>query len=369
MKDRYVILTGSKNNAGDYLIKYRAKKLLTELRPDREVIDLDRWKPLSAEQVELINDSRALLLTGGPALRPDMYPVIYPLTANLDDIKVPVIMMGLGYKDHIGTWENTANYTLSDPSRQLLKKIDSSGFLSSVRDYHTLNVLLRNGFKNVTMTGCPALYDTAFIGREPQYDPVIRKVAFSLGVTYQESPAMDKLMKGAIRSFHQKFGNGLTVFFHHTINKAIPAQAAMTGWLEKEKIAYKDISGSVEGLLEAYSSTDLHAGFRVHSHIYTCSISKPSMLFAEDGRAKALYTVIGGLILDAYRIPVRAFHEKIAGKIGMSSDPFIALGDVVKDGLDHIAYEAVNGFPRMRMTRSNIDQHFELMKRFLKQLP
>lgn len=43
MKDYYVILTGSKNNAGDFLIKCRAKneKLFAALRPDRDIVDLD----------------------------------------------------------------------------------------------------------------------------------------------------------------------------------------------------------------------------------------------------------------------------------------------------------------------------------------
>ena len=41
MKDQYVILTGSKNNAGDYLIKYRAKQLFANLRPDRKIIDIN----------------------------------------------------------------------------------------------------------------------------------------------------------------------------------------------------------------------------------------------------------------------------------------------------------------------------------------
>jgi len=31
MKDHYGILTGSKNNAGDFLIKYRAKQLFAAL--------------------------------------------------------------------------------------------------------------------------------------------------------------------------------------------------------------------------------------------------------------------------------------------------------------------------------------------------
>ncbi len=44
MKEQYVVLTGSKNNAGDYLIKYRAKKLFKEFRPDREIVDYNAWE-------------------------------------------------------------------------------------------------------------------------------------------------------------------------------------------------------------------------------------------------------------------------------------------------------------------------------------
>ena len=47
MNESYVILTGSKNNAGDFLIKHRAKQLFAKLRPNREIIDLNAWEPLS----------------------------------------------------------------------------------------------------------------------------------------------------------------------------------------------------------------------------------------------------------------------------------------------------------------------------------
>jgi len=36
-----VILTGSKNNASDYLIKHSAKELLSEYRADRYIVDLN----------------------------------------------------------------------------------------------------------------------------------------------------------------------------------------------------------------------------------------------------------------------------------------------------------------------------------------
>ena len=45
--NRYVLLTGSRNNAGDFLIKHRAMALLRALRPDRELIDRNAWEPIA----------------------------------------------------------------------------------------------------------------------------------------------------------------------------------------------------------------------------------------------------------------------------------------------------------------------------------
>ena len=59
MKDQYVILTGSKNNAGDYLIKYRARQLFSDLRPDRKIIDINGWEQLNTEKLAIINQSKA----------------------------------------------------------------------------------------------------------------------------------------------------------------------------------------------------------------------------------------------------------------------------------------------------------------------
>ena len=92
MKDQYVILTGSKNNAGDYLIKYRAKQLFSDLRPDRKIIDINGWEQLNTEKLAIINQSKALILMGGPALVKNMVPKAYqfdiymPKTSNFKNL-------------------------------------------------------------------------------------------------------------------------------------------------------------------------------------------------------------------------------------------------------------------------------------------
>jgi len=92
----YVLLTGSKNNAGDYLIKSRAKDLLSAWRPDREFVDMNGWEPLSDEALDIVNGSEALVLTGGPAINTKMRPLVYALRDNLDEITVPITTFGVG---------------------------------------------------------------------------------------------------------------------------------------------------------------------------------------------------------------------------------------------------------------------------------
>ena len=176
--DRYVLLTGSKNNAGDYLIKYRAKALLNKHRPDRSLLDYDAWKPFTDEQLQTVNTSRALLLTGGPALQKDMYPKIYPMVDDLSRIKVPIITMGIGWKSPLGRWSDTYRYGLSDQTLELLDRISRSGYQSSVRDYHTLNLLQQRGYTDYIMTGCPALYDLDLIDKPFESKTDFKKIAF-----------------------------------------------------------------------------------------------------------------------------------------------------------------------------------------------
>ena len=74
---QYVLLTGSKNNAGDFLIKDRAKDLFSLLKPSVKLIDYDAWEILDESKLKEINNSKALILLGGPALQMHMYPKIY----------------------------------------------------------------------------------------------------------------------------------------------------------------------------------------------------------------------------------------------------------------------------------------------------
>tara|TARA_B100001758_G_scaffold247953_1_gene269032 strand:+ start:17182 stop:18327 length:1146 start_codon:yes stop_codon:yes gene_type:complete len=381
MKDQYVILTGSKNNAGDYLIKYRAKKLFSLIRPDRRIIDINGWEQLNLEQLTIINQSRALILMGGPALVENMVPKVYALTNNLNDIKVPIIMMGIGWKSQSGDWKDTYNYHLSKMTLSLLDRIESSGYYSSVRDYHTLSALRFNGFNNFLMTGCPAYYDEDFINTDFITED-INTVAFSLGVSFMRSPSMQELMKKNILACNEKFKDkSFTVIFHHalerdkfqadfrSLSRHIKQHNKFADWLEENDIKYVDISGSAENLINYYNTVDLHIGYRVHAHIFMNSINKKSILISEDGRAKGVGSVISGIVLDGYLAFREDLFSRVLNKILPFHDRFTANSNLTEELISEINYEYKTDFLRLKSSRKLIDNNYIFMQNFLKQLP
>jgi hypothetical protein len=380
-KPYYVVLTGSKNNAGDFLIKDRALRLLNTFRPDRDVIDLDAWKPLSDSNLDIVNDSKALIFLGGPALQTSMFPKIYPLTKNIDDIKAPMATMGIGWKSSSGSMDAVRNYPLSDETLTLLSKIEGSGLVSSVRDFHTQKVLQQRGFKSFINTGCPALHD---LDREPFSPNVdgtsINRIAFSLGVSFLSSPAMEEQMKATILGLRENFsGSDLNVVFHHSLDESflethgashphLEGHRRFRDWLVSQGIDYIDISGSAEKLKNYYQGVDIHVGYRVHAHIYMTSVGKLSLLIAEDGRGKALRTVIGGCILDAGEGRSDSLSTKILARLGLK-DRYDVDERIPLDVIQMIRHERHNGFPMTRSSQYLLPHYRNLMRRYIEQLP
>lgn len=367
---KYILLTGGKNNAGDFLIKTRAKGLLKKYRPDRAFVDLDGWKPLTEEQIELINQSEALILTGGPSLQPQdrIRTLIYPLTDPLSRIKVPILTFGAGYKGSQGSWEETLTYNFSRKSLQLLQRINESGFQSSVRDYHTLHTLRAKGFNNFLMTGCPALYDTKTEKIGSYAHTEIKKVGFSLGVSYKLNKSMDETMKKLITELKNLYDNKLIIYFHHKIKMDDPAEKNSVNWLKSNNIEFKDISGDSEKLMTEYSSCDLHLGFRVHAHIFCSSIGKPSILLSEDGRAVALKEVLSGLIFKAHEISGESIVAKGLNKLKLT-DRIKAVNHLDQTVLSALNYNLSKDPTQFNQPFSQINALKEQMVKYLKQLP
>lgn len=378
----YVLLTGAKNNAGDYLIKHSAEETLQQFRPNRELIHIDAWKPLNDKKLKIVNESEALLLTGGPALRKEMYPGIYPLTSRLEDIKVPVITFGIGWKDYRGRWEDTCDYRFSEQSIKLLDKIFAGEYFSSVRDYHSMKVLHNLGYEKVLMTGCPSLYNLEELEGDFKVPDSIDTVLFSVGASFVGNEVREKTQKKVLLFLRNYFSDAeIKVIFHHApANKIVnnitedihDKYREWILWLNSKGIPYRDISGTHQKLSEEYSRADLHVGYRVHAHIYRCSISKPSVLISEDGRGSALGEMLPGGVIKGphyYKSYQGNILDRLYNKLGIkknNTDQSEVLVGTLKEKLD---WEIGQGFPRISIDRQCINKHFPVMKKFLKQLP
>lgn len=380
MTGHYILLTGSRNNAGDFLIKHRAMALLRALRPDRELVDRNAWEPFADEELDEINTASAILLMGGPSFQQNMYPGIYAMTSQLDQLRVPIIAMGVGWKSSVGSWQDTHQYPLSDQTRRLLDRVRDSGHLSSVRDYHTLNAAAAAGYGNFLMTGRPAYYSLPHLNMPMQLNPSPRKVAFSMGVAMAASPGMAAQTREIVIALADRYGRDvLEVTFHHSLSdqyvlaygQASPlfrAQREMATWLDSQGLRYVDISGSAENLIAYYESCDLHIGFRVHAHIFMSSISRPSVLLSEDGRGKAAQLVAGGVVLDAYLGHRRSTRDRILRKLRLLEGSYIPAPELAQDIVRMCDYEQQQGV-RFGSVRTNIDRHYPVMQRFVAQLP
>lgn len=370
MTATFVTLTGSKRNAGDHLIRHRAHALLRWLRPDRDIVDVDGWRPLADADLEKVNAARALILCGGPALQRRMVPKIYNLPP-LDRIKVPIVSLGLGWKSKNGAWRDTARYPFDPRSAELLERLDASGAGSSVRDYHSLAVLERRGLRNFTNTGCPALYERATLepaeapGPAPFGEPA--SIGFSLGVAHRESRSMAAQSRALLQALRRRWPRAaLTVAFHHP-PADWPGDARFAAWLDAEGIRHEDISGSHERLMAFYRDCDLHVGYRVHAHIYRTSLNRPSVLITEDGRGRAQQAMLGGTVLDGYDSASRGWATSLGRRVGLA-DPFRATPDLdhqLLALLDHPAW-----FQGAREAAwDSVRRHFALMREFLGRLP
>lgn len=381
MSKYYVLLTGSKNNAGDYLIKRRAMELLSAWRPDREFVDMNGWEPLSDEALETVNGSEAVILTGGPAINPKMRPVVYGLRDDLDDIKAPITTFGVGWRAPDGRWSSTKSFSFNQPSVQLLERIRESNLPAGVRDYHTQNVLIHHGIESAVMTGCPALYSIEHLGEELQPASAPTKVTVSLGVHFARSQTLEAQAKELVTATLETFAQAeVTVAFHHSLSEAFAqayghknplykAQLRFLEWLRAEGVSYVDLSGSAENLLEHYGAADLHVGYRVHAHILMTSIRKPSLLLAEDGRGFALKDVLGGHILDAFESFTDNKVFKAARRLGKPVDSYRAPNGLASDALRSLKRDQLVGWARAKGAVDSIENHLPTMRGFIAALP
>jgi hypothetical protein len=302
--NQIVTITGAFKNAGDYLIGDRARKLL-RAHTDAKIVDLNRLE-LNETHYELLNSARAVLLTGGPAYQSEVYPKIYNL--ELNRIAAPVLAFGLGWKGKLG--QSPDEFRFLEPAGEFVRAIhaDKSRF-SSARDFLTISMLNANGVENVHMTGCPAWYDERYLGQEYEFNPNIKRLVLSMPAVPQPMipvllrdlarrfPKAEKFLsfQAGFRSTHSKKASE-----HSRWNYLMLAQGVLRGF---KPISFESNFAEFENFM---SGIDLHVGFRVHSHVFSLSQRKTSLLIAEDSRGVGQVQAMGGISLSARDKPEAA---------------------------------------------------------------
>ncbi len=295
----YILLSGAKKNAGDFLIFNRAKSLLEE-HLDEDFTVLKRWEKLD-DKLDLVNSSRGIIICGGPGYSSYFYRGLYPLTEPLEKLEVPVIPLGLGWG---GKPTNMDEFQFSEKSLKAIKYIHSKIEVSSVRDVLTLKLLARYNLNNVVLSGCPAWYSIPDIDKEFIPPREIKKIVITtpaqIGYAYQVLRVF-RLIKRifpkaeVLCSFHRGIKRD-----QYTKRRYSYTYRFIAGYAKSLGFKVHDISYGVDGM-EDYREFNLHVGYRVHSHIYFLSIKKPSFLLQEDGRGKGLsLTLKNELDVSAY---------------------------------------------------------------------
>lgn len=373
----YIVLTGDKKNIGDFLITERCGQLLKHHRPEHELIQLPHWKSLE-EHIDLVNESSAIIINGGPGFQPHFYPGIYKLMPNLKDIEVPIIPMGLGWKGVPGDYLTLKNYRFSQKSMNALNRISNEVELISCRDYLTKEALKRNGINNVSMTGCPVWYDLDSIGKNIERPKEIKKLVFTPAqdhVFRLQSIKILKMLKGMFPdselycSFHRGIeADEFTSKADEKNNMAIKREA--------DELGYNVVDASYNlDKIKFYDGCDLHVGYRVHAHLYFLSKRKTSILLHEDGRGRGVSESLNLMGIDAFErtsvghIADRLNVPKVSGALKTMFGDIRPNKYAIEMLEDYITEELTTNFARSSGVDKIIDAHYEVMKKFIKSLP
>ncbi len=301
---KIALMSGAVKNAGDFLIVDRARKILGDTYPQSMMVTYCRNFPLTSEQVKEINQMDFIVFAGGPFYKWNIYPQSLPLVENLDELKPPMFMLGGGWYGDTTKNKEVWSYKFSEQSKELLKRVQGDTDILGCRDYYAVKVLRENGIQSVLMTGCPAWYDIAKIGKRLDHSLHIDKIAVS-------DPADIFHFGGQsveiVQYLRKKFPCSKIVYVFHRGTNAdsytSEKTAAKIGLLKEKlsemQVRFYDIAYGCKGF-KIYDDCDLHVGHRVHAHIYNLSQRKCSILVEEDSRGAGVNEALGLWGIKAY---------------------------------------------------------------------
>lgn len=286
---KIALLHGARVNAGDFLILERSKQLLKHYYPECMIREYYRNESLE-EKLEEINLQDILIFVGGPGYMFEFYPENVPLVKELDKIRIPIMIIGMGWFGNDNTPETIYRYDLGEKMRYLLKRVANDTKQLGCRDYFSVDILRNNGLDHGIMTGCPAWYDLDYVN---QVNYTGKKLNQAKKICVSDCGNANNFFYALnILTFLRKFFAKQEIYYvFHRGNSQELADDTKT-FFEKNQIQIVEIAHSDQGF-HVYDDCDLHIGFRVHAHIYNLSKRKLSILIEEDGRGAGINDVLG----------------------------------------------------------------------------
>jgi len=370
-KEYYVVLHHAKKNIGDFLIRDRAKKLLNYVRSDRELVEFPSWKSLQ-DKLDAVNGAKALIIMGGPGLSENIYPDGYPLVNDLDEIKVPIVLMGSGSYARVFDENFIRKFKFSSQSKKFIEKVK----FISLRDNFSQDILKTKNIKSI-MTGCPVWYNTDYLNTNftvPQNKSLVFTPPANMLFKAQCIDVMERLAKKfSGYKLYSSFNRGYTADKYTTQAYEDSISCIVNKGVE---LGFENIDCSYDiDKINFYNSCDLHIGYRLHSHIHFMSRRVPSFLISEDSRSNGLNTSLGLPILQGEHKNhlsnlFSSGNRYIKYAISRFASPVSANKELPEQLINTISRELENDYLSFRGINEKLDWTFEnRMKPFLLSLP
>lgn len=369
----YLLLHRALRNAGDALIFERGRHLVETFRPGEALEFAEGWHPL-AEQVpaSVLRAARAVIVVGGPGYGNGL-AARYPL--GLDPQRdPPLVFLALGSAVVPGTAAQLRSFRFDAPSRSFLAAVAARSPYLGARDRLTAEILDRNGFDRVLMTGDPAWYDLAALDAPNRRPTEIRRVAFTPPANPLFFDQALRLARALAAAYPGARGS---VVHHRGVQRPFAILAAQLGWEDV------DITGSADGF-KHYDTVDVHVGYRVHAHLYAISHGIATYLIAEDSRGVGVLQTLGPLGLPGfgeradgplYRLAMRHLprvanaYRPMTHLLGRPISIAFRMPDVAAPLVERIRIDHAAGFPGHEAARKVVRATLPTMRTMIESLP
>lgn len=350
---KIAIMSGAYVNSGDFLIEQRSKELIESITGSD--VDILKRNVSYDDKHDLLNDYEMIVFAGGPIFQPNVYPKRIPFVSDFQKVKVPVRILGGGWKGY--------NVTAKVLYKEYVFTEDMISFISAIakqyplgcRDWYTMRILQNSKVDNLIMTGCPAWYDINTVNKldlKKKYKDITIKDKVTIGISDPALACNKVYFYGLIESMLRRYPCAdIKLFFHRGISKGDLLKVNGLCRIYPQ-ITYVDMSGSSE-CFEQYNQCFLHIGFRVHAHIYNLSQGNVSVLINEDARGIGVNHALGIESINCLLKNSRFLKPKMNSNI---------LTIIVED---YIKYIEQSDYVQYRRACRQIKENFVVMEDFV----